>query len=89
MIDQQFAGAKEQEDQAKALKEQYEGALKSGTEKSPARLWSRPEKKPKHRQTIRAVEDTAGKGSCKCIAKCTGGPLTMSARMTMRQMKDA
>ena len=34
MIDQQFAGAKEQEDQAKALKEQYEGALKSAREES-------------------------------------------------------
>ena len=34
MIDQQFAGAKEQEDQAKALKEQYEGALKSAREEA-------------------------------------------------------
>ena len=34
MIDQQFAEAKERQDNAKALQEQYEGALKSAKEES-------------------------------------------------------
>ena len=51
MIDQQFAEAKERQDNAKALQEQYEGALKSAKEES-YRSWNRPEKKQKLRQTI-------------------------------------
>ena len=59
MIDQQFAGAKEQEDQAKALKEQYEGALKSAREES-FQIMEQARKEAKI-QTERTVEDTAAR----------------------------
>ena len=56
MIDQQFAGAKEQEDQAKALKEQYEGALKSAREES-FQIMEQARKEAKA-QADKTVEDT-------------------------------
>ena len=61
MIDQQFAGAKEQEDQAKALKEQYEGALKSAREES-FQIMEQARKEAKA-QADKTVEDTQAKVS--------------------------
>ena len=61
MIDQQFAGAKEQEDQAKALKEQYEGALKSAREES-FQIMEQARKEAKA-QAANTVEDKHAKVS--------------------------
>ena len=73
MIDQQFAGAKEQEDQAKALKEQYEGALKSAREEAKA-------------QADKTVEDTQAKVSA-MLAKAQED-INTERENAMRQMKD-
>ena len=77
MIDQQFAGAKEQEDQAKALKEQYEGALKSAREES-FQIMEQARKEAKA-QADKTVEDTQAKVSAM---------LAKAQENAMRQMKD-
>ena len=58
MIDQQFAGAKEQEDQAKALKEQYEGALKSAREES-FQIMEQARKEAKAQEDINTERENA------------------------------
>ena len=75
MIDQQFAGAKEQEDQAKALKEQYEGALKSAREESFQIM-----------EQARKEEDTQAKVSA-MLAKAQED-INTERENAMRQMKD-
>ena len=84
MIDQQFAGAKEQEDQAKALKEQYEGALKSAREESfQIMVQARKEAKA---QADKTVEDTQAKVSA-MLAKAQED-INTERENAMRQMKD-
>ena len=58
MIDQQFAGAKAQEDQAKALKEQYEGALKSAREES-FQIMEQARKEAKAQEDINTERENA------------------------------
>ena len=84
MIDQQFAGAKEQEDQAKALKEQYEGALKSAKEES-YQIMEQARKEAKA-QADRTVEDTQAKVSA-MLAKAQED-INTERENAMRQMKD-
>ena len=84
MIDQQFAGAKEQEDQAKALKEQYEGALKSAREES-FQIMEQARKEAKA-QADRTVEDTQAKVSA-MLAKAQED-INTERENAMRQMKD-
>lgn len=84
MIDQQFAGAKEQEDQAKALKEQYEGALKSAREES-FQIMEQARKEAKA-QADKTVEDTQAKVSA-MLAKAQEG-INTERENAMRQMKD-
>ena len=84
MIDQQFAGAKEQEDQAKALKEQYEGALKSAREES-FQIMEQARKEAKA-QADKTVEDTQAKGSA-MLAKAQED-INTERENAMRQMKD-
>ena len=84
MIDQQFAGAKEQEDQAKALKEQYEGALKSAREES-FQIMEQPRKEAKA-QADKTVEDTQAKVSA-MLAKAQED-INTERENAMRQMKD-
>ena len=80
MIDQQFAGAKEQEDQAKALKEQYEGALKSAREES-FQIMEQARKEAKA-QADKTVEDTHA-----MLAKAQED-INTERENAMRQMKD-
>lgn len=84
MIDQQFAGAKEQEDQAKALKEQYEGALKSAREES-FQIMEQARKEAKA-QADKTVEDTQAKVSA-MLAKAQED-INTERENDMRQMKD-
>ena len=84
MIDQQFAGAKEQEDQAKALKEQYEGALKSAREES-FQIMELARKEAKA-QADKTVEDTQAKVSA-MLAKAQED-INTERENAMRQMKD-
>ena len=84
MIDQQFAGAKEQEDQAKALKEQYEGALKSAREES-FQIMGQARKEAKA-QADKTVEDTQAKVSA-MLAKAQED-INTERENAMRQMKD-
>ena len=84
MIDQQFAGAKEQEDQAKALKEQYEGALKSAREES-FQIMEQARKEAKA-QADKTVEDTQAKVSA-MLAKAQED-IDTERENAMRQMKD-
>ena len=84
MIDQQFAGAKEQEDQAKALKEQYEGALKSAREES-FQIMEQARKEAKA-QADKTVEDTQAKVSA-MLAKAPED-INTERENAMRQMKD-
>ena len=84
MIDQQFAGAKEQEDQAKALKEQYEGALKSAREES-FQIMEQARKEAKA-QADKTVEDTQAKVSA-MLAKAQED-INTERENAMRQMKD-
>ena len=84
MIDQQFAGAKEQEDQAKALKEQYEGALKSAREES-FQIMEQARKAAKA-QADKTVEDTQAKVSA-MLAKAQED-INTERENAMRQMKD-
>ena len=84
MIDQQFAGAKEQEDQAKALKEQYEGALKSAREES-FQIMEQARKEAKA-QADKTVEDTQVKVSA-MLAKAQED-INTERENAMRQMKD-
>ena len=84
MIDQQFAGAKEQEDQAKALKEQYEGALKSAREES-FQIMEQARKEAKA-QADKTVEDTQAKVSA-MLAKVQED-INTERENAMRQMKD-
>ena len=84
MIDQQFAGAKEQEDQAKALKEQYEGALKSAREESYQIM--EQAKKEARAQADRTVEDTQAKVAA-MLAKAQED-INTERENAMRQMKD-
>ena len=84
MIDQQFAGAKEQEDQAKALKEQYEGALKSAREES-FQIMEQARKEAKA-QADKTVEDTQAKVSA-MLAKALED-INTERENAMRQMKD-
>ena len=84
MIDQQFAGAKEQEDQAKALKEQYEGALKSAREES-FQIMEQARKEAKV-QADKTVEDTQAKVSA-MLAKAQED-INTERENAMRQMKD-
>ena len=84
MIDQQFAGAKEQEDQAKALKEQYEGALKSAREES-FQIMEQARKEAKA-QADNTVEDTQAKVSA-MLAKAQKD-INTERENAMRQMKD-
>ena len=83
MIDQQFAGAKEQEDQAKALKEQYEGALKSAREES-FQIMEQARKEAKA-QADKTVEDTQAKVSA-MLAKAQED-INTERENAMRQMK--
>ena len=84
MIDQQFAGAKEQEDQAKALIEQYEGALKSAREES-FQIMEQARKEAKA-QADKTVEDTQAKVSA-MLAKAQED-INTERENAMRQMKD-
>ena len=84
MIDQQFAGAKEQEDQAKALKEQYEGELKSAREES-FQIMEQARKEAKA-QADKTVEDTQAKVSA-MLAKAQED-INTERENAMRQMKD-
>ena len=84
MIDQQFAGAKEQEDQAKALKEQYEGGLKSAREES-FQIMEQARKEAKA-QADKTVEDTQAKVSA-MLAKAQED-INTERENAMRQMKD-
>ena len=84
MIDQQFAGAKEQEDQAKALKEQYEGALKSAREES-FQIMEQARKEAKA-QADKTVEDTQAKVSA-MLTKAQED-INTERENAMRQMKD-
>lgn len=84
MIDQQFAGAKEQEDQAKALKEQYEGALKSAREES-FQIMEQARKEAKA-QADKTVEDTQAKVAA-MLAKAQED-INTERENAMRQMKD-
>ena len=84
MIDQQFAGAKEQEDQAKALMEQYEGALKSAREES-FQIMEQARKEAKA-QADKTVEDTQAKVSA-MLAKAQED-INTERENAMRQMKD-
>ena len=84
MIDQQFAGAKEQEDQAKALKEQYEGALKSAREES-FQIMEQARKEAKA-QADKTVDDTQAKVSA-MLAKAQED-INTERENAMRQMKD-
>ncbi len=84
MIDQQFAGAKEQENQAKALKEQYEGALKSAREES-FQIMEQARKEAKA-QADKTVEDTQAKVSA-MLAKAQED-INTERENAMRQMKD-
>lgn len=84
MIDQQFAGAKEQEDQAKALKEQYEGALKFAREES-FQIMEQARKEAKA-QADKTVEDTQAKVSA-MLAKAQED-INTERENAMRQMKD-
>ena len=84
MIDQQFAGAKEQEDQAKALKEQYEGALKSAREES-FQIMEQARKEAKA-QADKTVEATQAKVSA-MLAKAQED-INTERENAMRQMKD-
>ena len=84
MIDQQFAEAKEQEDQAKALKEQYEGALKSAREES-FQIMEQARKEAKA-QADKTVEDTQAKVSA-MLAKAQED-INTERENAMRQMKD-
>ena len=84
MIDQQFAGAKEQEDQAKALKEQYEGALKSAREES-FQIMEQARKEAKA-QADKTVEDTQAKVSA-MLAKAQED-INTERENAMLQMKD-
>lgn len=84
MIDQQFAGAKEQEDQSKALKEQYEGALKSAREES-FQIMEQARKEAKA-QADKTVEDTQAKVSA-MLAKAQED-INTERENAMRQMKD-
>ena len=83
MIDQQFAGAKEQEDQAKALKEQYEGALKSAREES-FQIMEQARKEAKA-QADKTVEDTQAKVSA-MLAKAQR-PRTLPMRSIREQVR--
>ena len=84
MIDQQFAGAKEQEDQAKALMEQYVGALKSAREES-FQIMEQARKEAKA-QADKTVEDTQAKVSA-MLAKAQED-INTERENAMRQMKD-
>ena len=84
MIDQQFAGAKEQEDQAKALKEQYEGALKSTREES-FQIMEQARKEAKA-QADKTVEDTQAKVSAMLVK--AQEDINTERENAMRQMKD-
>ena len=84
MIDQQFAGAKAQEDQAKALKEQYEGALKSAREES-FQIMEQARKEAKA-QADKTVEDTQAMVSA-MLAKAQED-INTERENAMRQMKD-
>ena len=84
MIDQQFAGAKKQEDQARALKEQYEGALKSAREES-LQIMEQARKEAKA-QADKTVEDTQAKVSA-MLAKAQED-INTERENAMRQMKD-
>ena len=84
MIDQQFAGAKEQADQAKALKEQYEGALKSAREES-FQIMEQARKEAKA-QADKTVEDTQAKVSAMLVK--AQEDINTERENAMRQMKD-
>ena len=84
MIDQQFAGAKEQENQAKALKEQYEGALKSAREES-FQIMEQARKEAKA-QADKTVEDTQAKVSAMLVK--AQEDINTERENAMRQMKD-
>ena len=75
MIDQQFAEAKERQDNAKALQEQYEGALRSAKEESYQIM----------EQADHTVEETTAKVDA-MLAKAQED-IRMERENAMRQMK--
>ena len=82
MIDQQFAEAKERQDNAKALQEQYEGALKSAEESYQIMEQARKEAKA---QADHTVEETTAKVDA-MLAKAQED-IRMERENAMRQMK--
>lgn len=83
MIDQQFAEAKERQDNAKALQEQYEGALKSAKEES-YQIMEQARKEAKA-QADHTVEETTAKVDA-MLAKAQED-IRMERENAMRQMK--
>ena len=82
MIDQQFAEAKERQDNAKALQEQYEGALKSAKEESYQIMEQARKAKA---QADHTVEETTAKVDA-MLAKAQED-IRMERENAMRQMK--
>ena len=83
MIDQQFAEAKERQDNAKVLQEQYEGALKSAKEES-YQIMEQARKEAKA-QADHTVEETTAKVDA-MLAKAQED-IRMERENAMRQMK--
>ena len=83
MIDQQFTDAKEREDNAKALQEQYESALKSAKEESYQIV--EQAKKEAKAQADRTIEETSAKVDA-MLAKANDD-INMERENAMRQMK--
>ena len=84
MIDQQFAGAKEMEDNARELQSKYEDALKSAKEES-YQIMEQARKEAKI-QSERTVEDTAARVDA-MLAKAQED-INTERENAMRQMKD-
>ena len=83
MIDQQFAEAKERQDNAKELQEQYEGALRSAKEES-YQIMEQARKEAKA-QADHTVEETTAKVDA-MLAKAQED-IRMERENAMRQMK--
>ena len=83
MIDQQFAEAKERQDNAKALQEQYEGALKSAKEES-YQIMEQARKEAKA-QADHTVEETTAKVDA-MLAKAQED-IRMERENAMRQLR--
>ena len=89
MIDQQFAEAKERQDNAKELQEQYEGALRSAKEES-YQIMEQAKKEAKAQEDIRMerenamrqmkgdVAELAMKAAAKVIGKNSGADQDLS-----------